>query len=297
VTDVLQALLLALGPTAIYAMLALAFVVVYKSTGIVNLAAPVLLAFGSFEIAYLKVEAGLSFWAAVLIAVAAAALMGLVLERLLMRPMVGEPPFSAVMVTVGVLIAGDIVVDDLIGVVPRPIGDPWQTTFDVAGARLEESDLWSFGIAIVVVVGLIAFFRYSRIGTAMRATSFDQEAALAMGVPVGRVFAISWAIAGGLGAIAGLMLASGGSTVTQTTGLVAFVALPVIILGGLDSIGGAIIGAAIIGIVQGVVIVFQPQYADFLGTGFLGVAPYLVMLLALLIRPYGLFGTREIERV
>ena len=296
-TDILQAVLLGLGPTAVYAMLALGFVVVYKATGIVNLAAPVPLAFGSFEIAYLKVETGMPFWLAVLVAVVVAAFAGLVLERIFMRPMVGEPPFSAVMVTVGVLIAGDIIVDDLIGITPRPIGDPWQTTFDVAGARLEEADLWSFGIAVVVVIALVAFFRYSRTGTAMRATSFDQEAALAMGVPVGRVFAISWAIAGALGALAGLMLASGGATVTQTTGLVAFVALPVIILGGLDSIGGAIAGAAIIGMVQGFVIVFQPQYADFLGTGFLGVVPYVVMLLALLIRPYGLFGTPEIERV
>jgi branched-chain amino acid transport system permease protein len=297
VSDALQSIFLGIGPAAIYCMLALGFVIVYKATGIVNFAYPVLLAFGAFEIAYLRVDTGLSFLPAVAIAVLAASVLGLVLERTLMRPMVGQPLFSAVMVTVGVFIAGDIVIDDLIGIVPRPIGDPWQSTYQVGGARLSEDSLWSFALAIVVVLLLLAFFRYSRIGTAMRATSFDQEAALAMGVPVGRVFAIAWAICGGLGALAGLMLASGGSTVTQTSGLVAFVALPVVILGGLDSIGGAVVGALIIGIVQGFVIVYQPQVAGLLGTDFLSVVPYLIMLLALLIRPHGLFGTPEIERV
>jgi branched-chain amino acid transport system permease protein len=132
-------------------------------------------------------------------------------------------------------------------------------------------------------------------GLAMRAASYDQEAALAQGVSVGAVFGLSWFLAGALAAVAGTFAAAGGS-VSAELWLVALTALPVIILGGLDSLPGAVIGGLMIGVVQEVAATYQGN-APWLGANFSVVTPYVVMLLVLLIRPYGLFGTREVERV
>jgi branched-chain amino acid transport system permease protein len=150
--------------------------------------------------------------------------------------------------------------------------------------------------ALVVVAILFAFFKYTRLGLAMRATAFDQEAALAQGVSVGAVFALSWAIAGALAALAGMFVGTGAG-IDQGSAFVALKALPAVILGGLDSIQGAIVGALIIGIFEGLSVTYQGQYLSFLGGNFSQVVPYLVMLVVLLVRPYGLFGTPEVERV
>ena len=131
----------------------------------------------------------------------------------------------------------------------------------------------------------------------MRATAFSQETALAQGIPVGRMFAMSWAIAGGLAAIAGVLVGTGGAGFDQSTAFLALKALPVIILGGLDSIRGAIIGGIAIGLAEAYTKAYQADHAAFLGGNFDQVVPYLVMLLVLLVRPYGLFGTPEVQRV
>jgi branched-chain amino acid transport system permease protein len=147
----------------------------------------------------------------------------------------------------------------------------------------------------VIVVLLFAFFKYSRMGLAMRATSFDQEVALAQGISVGTVFALSWAIAGALAAVAGAFIGTGG--IDQTTWIQALKALPAIILGGLDSIGGAVVGGFAVGLVEALVATYQGQYAPWLGNNFAVVSPYVLMLLVLMIKPYGLWGTPEVERV
>ncbi len=156
-----------------------------------------------------------------------------------------------------------------------------------------------------MVLALFAFFKYSRWGLAMRATAFDQETALAQGINVGRVFSLSWAIAGGLAALAGVFVGAG-SSVSHSTWIIALKALPAIIIGGLDSVGGAVLGGLAVGVVetlvgtyqQRVFIVFGNEVSfAFLGNNFSLVSPYLLLLLVLLVKPYGLFGTPEVERV
>jgi len=167
---------------------------------------------------------------------------------------------------------------------------------DILGVAVQQRHLAMLGVGVVVVVALFAFFRYSRFGLAMRAASFDQETALAQGVSVGAVFAMSWAMAGALAAVAGTFVATGGG-VDQGMWIIALKALPAIIVGGLDSLGGAVLGGLLIGVVESLVATYQSDVAPWLGQNFSVVSPYLVMLIVLLVRPYGLFGTREVERV
>jgi branched-chain amino acid transport system permease protein len=220
-----------------------------------------------------------------------------VVERLAMRPMVGKPVFVVAIITLGVDIVIRVVVNSFIGREVRQVGDPWGlATVSLGGITVEKRYVAMIITTAVLVTALFLFFRYSRIGLAMRATAFDQEVALAQGISVGTVFALSWAIAGALAAVAGMFVGTGAG-VDQQTWIVALIALPAIILGGLDSVPGAVLGGLVIGVVQSLVGTYQGSYAPWLGQNFAVVAPYVVMLLVLLVRPYGLFGTREVERV
>ncbi|HUG85394.1 MAG TPA: branched-chain amino acid ABC transporter permease, partial [Euzebya sp.] len=152
---------------------------------------------------------------------------------------------------------------------------------------------------------LFVFFKYSRFGLGMRAAALDQETALAQGINVGRVFAVSWGLAGALAAVAGTFV-DGGSGISQGTWIIALKALPAIIIGGLDSVGGAVIGGLLVGVVEQLVGTYQNHQFSLLGWefsfGWLGanfalVSPYALLLLVLMIKPYGLFGTPEVERV
>jgi branched-chain amino acid transport system permease protein len=178
------------------------------------------------------------------------------------------------------------------------LGDPWGIkTVSVGGVVLAVKDLWALGLAALVLLGFFVFFKFSRMGVAMRAAAFDQEAALARGISVRRVFAWSWGIAGGVAALAGVSLGSGPAAVTPSLGLIALAAFPAMILGGLDSPKGAVLGGLLIGVIQTLTAGYQPQYAAFLGNNFYSVMPYVVMIGILLIRPYGLFGTKEVHRL
>ena len=150
---------------------------------------------------------------------------------------------------------------------------------------------------IAVLLAFFALFRYSKIGVAMRATAVDQEAAMAQGISVERVFLVSWAIAGAVAAVAGATLAAGPGNLTIGVGDLAFAAFPAVILGGLDSPGGAVVGGMTIGITQVMTAGYQPRWFPSLGAGFSQVMPYVLMIAILLVRPYGLFGTKEVRRV
>jgi branched-chain amino acid transport system permease protein len=302
VTQFLQVLLIGVGTGAIYALLAIGFVVIYKSTLVINFAQPALMIAGGLATSILVNEHGWPFWVAMLGGMVVATVIGLVSERVALRPMVGKPVFVAAIVTLGLDAVIRNIENRIIGPFPRPTGDPWG--LDVVrfgGVIVQERYLWMIAITAVLVTALFAFFKYSRIGLAMRATAFDQEVALAQGISVGTVFALSWAIAGALAAVAGVFVGTGGSGLEQTTFVVGFKALPAIILGGLDSIGGAVIGGLAVGIVEAMVATYQGggagQCCGWLGSNFSTVAPYVLMLLVLLVKPYGLFGTPEVERV
>ncbi len=296
-TEFLQSLSRGLGTGSLYALLAVGFVIIYKSTLVISFAQPALMVAGAVAVTYLAVDFGLNFFVAVPIAVIATAALGLVVERVALRPMVGKPVFVIAIITLGVDIFIRVIVNRFIGLNVRQVGDPWGlNVIDVGGVVIQQRYLAMVVTTAAVVAGLFAFFKYSRIGLAMRATAFDQETALAQGISVGTVFALSWAIAGGLAALAGTFLGTSAG-IDQQTWLVALKALPAIILGGLDSIGGAVVGGLAVGVLESLVGTYQGQYAPWLGQNFAVVSPYVLMLLVLLVRPYGLFGTPEVERV
>ena len=284
-----------LGNGSIYALLAIGFVIIYKAMGVISFAQPAFMLVGATLVSYLVLD--LNFYVAVLVALALTALLGVAVERVALRPMIGKPVFVVAIITLGVDIVVRTVTNVYIGLEIRQMGDPWgMKQTDVLGVAVDERHLATFVTTMVVVAGLFAFFRYSRMGLAMRATSYDQEVALAQGVSVGWVFALSWAIAGALAGLAGVFLSTGVG-LEQTLWVTALKALPVIILGGLDSLGGAVVAGLSIGVVEAVVGSYGGDVAPFLGGDFFLVVPYLLMLLVLLVRPYGLFGTRQVERI
>ncbi len=219
-------------------------------------------------------------------------------ERIALRPMVGRPSFSAATVTVGVFIVLLVVAFRLVGTDILTVGDPWGlSTIELFGVTVFTLDLAKLVISLAAIAAVGLFLTRSRVGLAMRATAFDQEVALAQGVKVGRMFGLSWGISAGLAALAGVLISSGASGVDATIALVALKALPVIILGGLDSIKGSVIAGLLIGLAETMTKVYQPEYAPWLGANFDLVVPYLIMIVVLMVRPYGMFGTKEVVRV
>lgn len=305
-TQFLQAGFEGIAVAAVYALLALGFVIIYKSTRVLSFAQPALLLFGGYFVSYfattsrqrwLGIQLPLPFWVALTTGVAFTVLLGLGIERLALRPMVGRPVFAVAILTIGLDVAIRTVVDDLIGIDIRAMGDPWGARqLEVGGVVMRHSQLAAVVTAGLVVVGVFMFFR-TRTGLALRATSIDQEVALAQGVPVARMFALAWAMAGGMAALAGTFVGTGFAGLSQSSALVALKALPAVVVGGLDSVPGALIGALTIGTAETYTATYQSTYAAFLGSNFSQVVPYAVMFLVLLIRPYGLLGTREVERV
>ncbi|MQA60897.1 MAG: branched-chain amino acid ABC transporter permease [Actinophytocola sp.] len=293
--ELLQSISGGLGQGSIYALLALGFVIIYKATRVISFAQPALMLAGAVLVSYLVGAVG--FYAAVVLGVVGAALLGLGIERTVVRPMVGKPVFVVAIITLGIDIALRVVVNGFIGNDVRQVGDPWGfARISVLGVAVQERHIATFVTTALVITVLFAFFKYSRLGLAMRAAAFDQETALAQGMSVGTVFALSWAIAGGLAAVAGTFVATGAG-LDQQLWIIALKALPAIILGGLDSLGGAVVGGLTIGVVESLVATYQSDFAPWLGQNFAVVSPYVVMMLVLLVKPYGLFGTREVERV
>lgn len=294
-TQLLGAVAGGVGIGSIYALLALGFVIIYKSMGVISFAQPAFLLAGTVLVTYLTPEIG--FFAAVVVGAIAIAGVALVVERVAIRPMVGKAVFVIAIITIGIDIIVRILAGMFVGSDQRNVGDPWGLgAWEVGGVYIEHRDLAAFAVTTVLVLALFAFFRWTPIGLAMRASALDQEAAMAQGVSVGTVFAVSWGLAGALATVAGVFAAAG-RTVDQNHWHIALLALPVIILGGLDSLGGAVLGGLIIGVTQQIVTSYHRDWFPDLDTNIGSITPYLVMLLVLLVRPYGLFGTREVERV
>jgi branched-chain amino acid transport system permease protein len=294
-TELVQCLVRGLGDGSVYALLALGFVIIFKSMGVISFAQPALMLSGAVLVTYLVTT--VNFYLAVVLAAAAVALLAVGVERTVLRPMIGKPVFVISIITLGVDIVIRVVVNAYIGLDVRQVGAPWGlSTTRLLGVEVQQRHLIMFVTTMVLVAILFAFFRYSRMGLAMRAVAFDQEVALAQGVSVGFVFALSWAIAGALATVAGVFVSTGAG-VDQQLWIIALKALPVIILGGLDSLGGAVIAGLSIGVVESLVATYGADIAPWLGGEFSLVTPYLVMMVVLLVRPYGLFGTREVIRI
>jgi branched-chain amino acid transport system permease protein len=298
VTDFLQVCFAGLALGARYALVALGFVIIYRATGVINFAQGGLLAVGAYLTYALANQAGLPFWPAVLVALLGSGLLGASLERVVLRRMVGQPIFAVIMVTIGLLFILDQAVTWIWGFDSLNLDDPWGVdTVDAGGVVLSVRDLWTLALTAVALGGLFAFFRFSRLGVAMRATAVDPEAALAQGISARSVYAASWAIAAVLATIAGITLASGPAALSPGIGAIALLAFPAMIVGGLESPGGAVAGGVIIGLAQALTAAYQEDLFPWAGDGFSAVMPYVVMILILLVRPYGLFGAREVRRV
>jgi len=296
-TQFLQALVNGVSLAGIYALVALGFVIIYKSMQVLNFAQPALLLLGGYWVLYFATIWDLPFGIAILIGAALAALTGVIVERTTLRPMVGKPVFAVAILTIGLNTVITVIALDLLGVETRQMGDPWGLKYvQFAGLNIAHRQIAVIVTVVLLVSLLLAFFKFSRMGLAMRATAFDQEVALTQGVSVSTVFAMSWAIAAVLAMFGGVFLGSG-IGLDRSAAVVALKALPVVVVGGLDSIAGAIVGALMVAVAETLAATYQPQYATFLGKGFSQLVPYVVMFIVLLFRPYGLFGTKEIERV
>ncbi|MFZ1629582.1 MAG: branched-chain amino acid ABC transporter permease [Anaerolineae bacterium] len=286
----IQLLFTGLTNGAIYALVALGFVLIYKSTEVINFAQGELLLVGAYLTFGLMADFGLAWPLGVLITLVLAAVLGVIIERLVLRPLIGEPIISVIMVTIGLSSLLRAFVSGIWGTAPRsfPAFIP-STTLRILGAAVPGDRLVAIGLAVLLLTALTLFFRRSSDGIAMRAVADDQQAALSMGISVKRIFAIAWSIAAVTAAIAGILVANivGVSGAVSGIGLRVF---PVVILGGLDSIPGAIVGGVIIGLLES----FAGGY---LTSGLGEVAPFVVLVLILMVRPYGLFGEVRIERV
>ena len=294
----LQVLVNAIALAAVYSLLGLGFVIIFKSMNVLSFAQPALMLWGGWWVVYFATIANWNFYLAVVIAVVIAAITGLVVERLFLRPMVGKSIFAVAIMTIGIDLVVRTISGNFYDVTVRSTGDPWGlSTLNLGGILINHRRIAALVVAIALVIALLAFFRFSRLGLAMRAAAFDQEVALIQGVSVGAVFALSWAMASVLATMAGLFMSPDTGSLTASMYPLALKALPVVVIGGLDSIGGTLLAALLVGFFESVTNTYQPTYAAFLGRNLSQVVPYVVMFIVLLIRPYGFFGTKEVERV
>ena len=302
----LQATFEGLSLGAVYSLVGIGFVLIFRATDVLSFAQPAMVVVGAGFISYFATQLGIPFIFAFIIGIILTGLLGFILERTFLRPMVGEPVFSVAVLTIGIDILLRVVLDNWIGINPKYMGDPFPSygnfgSLNIGGLTVKYLEVTALITSLVLISILSVFFKRSKYGVAMRATSLDQEAALAQGINVGRVFGLVWFIAGLLAAFAGFFITGGFNTLTNTSFISALRALPAVVIGGLDSITGAIIGSLIIGLTQAYVGYYQfdieSAYNIKLGNGFSIVAPYLIMFVILLVKPHGLFGTEEVERV
>ena len=275
---------------AILALAALGFAIIYKATGVINFAQGQFLAVGAYVVFDAISRYGLAWWWAVVAALCVAVALGVLVERLILRPLVGESAVSVIMVTIGLSAVLQALLQLRYGVAPRRMAEFIPAgSVEMLGASVRVNRVWAVVLAAVVLGAFTLFFRYSKHGIAMRAVADDQQAALVMGISVRRIFALAWALAAMSAVIGGLLIAN----ITGVSGAVAdfgLLVFPVVILGGLDSIPGTMVGGAIIGLLIS-------YTAGYVGGGWQSVVPYVVLVGILMAKPYGLFGQVRIERV
>jgi branched-chain amino acid transport system permease protein len=295
VSEFLQLLFQGISLGATYALVALGFVVVYRASGVINFAQGAMLLAGAYTISWLATDVGIAFLPAVLAALVLLALAGAGFHAAVLRRVSGEPTFVLVMITIGAGIALTALIEALFGADQRLLGDPWgSSSFHVGGVTITWVKLWGIVVTAGALGAYFAFDRYTRWGLAMQATAEDEEATLSLGVPVARVHLVTWALAGSLATLGGLFLAGFPSSPQPTLGDAALRAFPAIVLGGLRSPTGAVVGGLLIGLTEVMTSGYAPSS---LGDNFYAVAPYIAMILILLVRPYGLFGRAPAERL
>jgi branched-chain amino acid transport system permease protein len=290
----LQMIVTGTATGGVYGLIALGFVLIFKATGILNLATGAFMTLGAYICLTVLGQFGAPFWLAFLCTMGFAVVLGIVLERIILRPLIGEPIISVVMVTIGL----SSILQGLTHIIWSPDYRSFPEIFppdplDLGFAVVPSGLLWGFIFAALGTIIFILIFKLTRTGVAMRATASDQQAALSMGISVRWIFALSWSY-GAVAAVIGGIVIGNISGISIYLGDIGLKVLAVIILGGLDSIGGAILGGLIIGILENLAgLYLDPVF----GGGVKDVAPFVILVLIIMIRPYGLFGKKIIERV
>lgn len=283
----------------IYALIGLGFSIIFKASEVINFAQGELLLVGAYVVSAGVFEWHLPFLLALLLGIVITVLIGLLFERFILRRMIGQPVFTILMITIGLdtVLRTSVIVG--FGSKTIPSASPFgiNSGFDAGGIHFSSGNLWTIGITILLCIALFYFFRFTRYGLAMRATALDQEAALAVGINIRRVYALAWGIAAAVATLGGVFLAIGKFAIDPTLGNIALLAFPAIILGGIDSVSGAVVGGIVIGLAFDLTAGYESHVAGILGASIHEITPYLLMILVLLIRPYGLFGTRKVERI
>ncbi|MBL7213898.1 MAG: branched-chain amino acid ABC transporter permease [Desulfobacteraceae bacterium] len=289
----LQLMVSGIAVGGVYALIALGFVLIYKATSVINFATGEFMMVGAYICLTLLTYLKIPFAFVLVFTLAFAFMMGIVIERLILRPLIGEPIISVIMVTIGLSsilkgLAHMIWTADFRSFPEILPAEPWNLGFAIVPSALK----WGFIFAIIGVIVFTVIFKYTRLGIAMRANASDQQVAQSMGINTKIIFALSWSFAACAAAIGGIVIGNI-SGIHPNLGHVGLMVLPVVILGGLDSIGGAIVGGFIIGILENL----AGGYIDPILPGFKEIAPFIVLVFILMIRPYGLFGKKIIERV
>ncbi|MBV8889065.1 MAG: branched-chain amino acid ABC transporter permease [Alphaproteobacteria bacterium] len=277
-----------------YALIALGFVLIYKATDAINFAQGEFVMFAGFIAAGAAGIAGMPFWACALVAIAGMVVLGFGLERIVLRPLIGRPIIAVVMATIGLAAvlrgAANLIFGAGTRAIVLPVGDK---PIFLGPLMLPPVELAGAGVSLLFLAGFTRFFLKSRTGIAMRAVADSQQVAMAMGINVQRYFALAWAMAGIVSALSGVVWGAMIGVDNQLA-LVGLKVFPVVILGGLDSIVGAVVGGLIVGVVENL----TAGYLDpLVGGGTKDFAPYVLMIAALMVRPEGMFGRRRIERV
>ncbi len=277
---------------SIYALVALGFVLIYKSTSILNLAQGEFLMVGAYICLALTLDLKLNFIAAFTLTLVFSVILGLAVERLVLRPLIGEPIISIIMVTIGLtyILRGAVIM--LWGNDIRQFNIFPETPVDLWGVKITHLYLWSMGVSLWMLAVFAAFFKRTRTGVFMRAVADHQTAAQSMGISVKRVFAISWCIAAVVSAIGGILIGNIGGVGVELSHI-GLKVLPAVIVGGLDSILGAIVGGLAVGVLEFLSAGYLDPYIPAINEVF----PFIVLVVVLMIRPYGMFGIEEIERV
>ena len=274
----------------LYALAALAFVLVYKATRVVNIAIGEMLMVGAYLFFTFAASMALPVWLAVIGAVLGTGLLGALIERTMIRPLLGEPPISVFMVTVGLASILVGLVEIIWSADQRRLPEFLPNTPVMVGeAFLAPKVAYGALVAVVLIAGVLLVFRFWRGGVALRATASDQAAAYSMGINVPRVFSLAWVASAMIAAVAGIIVGSIGG-ISSSMGVFGLSVLVVVIVGGLDSVLGALVGGVFIGLIEALA-------GSYLGGEYKLLATFIVLVLVLMVRPYGLFGTHEIERL
>jgi branched-chain amino acid transport system permease protein len=280
-----------------YSLVALGFVLIYKASGVFNFAQGAMVFFAALTYVGL-LEHGFSPWTAVLTTLAVMVVLGLAIERIVLRPLVNQPQITLFMATIGLSFFIEGLAQIMWGANVRGLelglqDEPMEWLSNSTGMNVSKFDVAAAGVAAILVTSLALFFSRTRIGRALRAVADDHQAALAVGIPLQHIWAIVWAVAGFVALVAGLLWGARNGVQFALT-FVALKALPVLILGGFESIPGAIVGGLIIGATEKLAEVYL---GPFVGGGIEGWFPYVLALVFLLVRPEGLFGEKIIRRI